>query len=98
MGQGFEDGAPEHGARFRLARIEARGDHARYEVEVLGPTGTARCTAALRPGQVDVGPFEGSIEPWAQEVAIGFLKVLARSYDADEGWPRELRRWRAAKG
>jgi hypothetical protein len=97
MGQGFEDGAPEHGARFQLSLEQAEGDRARYRVEVLGPLGTARCTAELGPGHVDAGAFDGPIEPWAGETALAFLKVLAKGYDPEEGWPRELRRWRSAR-
>jgi hypothetical protein len=98
MGQGFEDGAPEHGARFRLRLLEATEDRARYEVEVIGPRGAARCEAALAPSRVEAGSFDGDVEPWAAETALSFLKVLAKGFDPEEGWPRELRRWRAPRG
>lgn len=98
MGQGFGDGAPDHGARFHLVLLRAEGDRARYRVEVIGPTGTARCEAELGPGRVDAGPFEPAIEPWAQETALSFLKIVAKGFDPEDGWPGELRRWRSPRG
>lgn len=90
--------APAHGARFRFDLVEASGSTAIYRVLVTASsaraTAQARVSAPMVNARVQVGPYEGAIEPWAARTVVAFLEVLARSFDEETGWPRRIERWR----
>jgi hypothetical protein len=46
---------------------------------------------------VELGPFRGSVDPWAERSARAFLDVIQRGYDHEAGWPRHVQRWRAPR-
>jgi hypothetical protein len=88
---------PSHGARFTFDRLAVEGEAARYGVLVVGPEREERAEARLTPTSVELGPFRGSVDPWAERSARAFLDVIQRGYDHEAGWPRHVQRWRAPR-
>jgi hypothetical protein len=88
---------PSHGARFSFERVAVDGESARYVVRVVEAEREAEAEARVSPAALELGRFEGSIEPWAGKAARAFLEVIQRGYDAEAGWPRRVQRWRAQR-
>lgn len=85
---------PSHGARFSFERVDVEQDSARYVVRVVEADKHAEAEASVSPSGLELGRFEGVIEPWAEKAARAFLEVIQRGYDPEAGWPRRVQRWR----
>jgi hypothetical protein len=85
--------APEHGARFELAREEGG---ASYAITVIERDERFEARAVIEPTAI---ALRWTREPprWIAETTIGFLKTLRKNHAADSSWPSRLVRWRTER-
>lgn len=87
---------PENGARFVLELESKEVAVARYRVRVETEP-AAQTHATLSDRGVELGPWEGAVEPWAVEMALGFCRTVAKNHATAGDWPAVLRRWRSPR-
>jgi hypothetical protein len=85
--------APEHGARFELARQALTTGGARYVVSVIVAGASYRAESEIDAARVDTR-WSPEPPPWIAETTHGFLKTLQKNHAGDASWPARLTRWR----